>query len=168
MTPEGGGVNQSQAGDALKFANIEGGNIMVKSDSRSRYLQIVSADHQAAHFQVCPNLGMIPSLKQIKRLDKDRCENLLTCRWRRALRLASAARSTPCRSSDAVMAVISGGCDENWRRKPGISNFPRSSAIKIELSRISPMMVLVKANWPERVRYRQQTLRPRLEPSVQV
>ena len=33
MTPEGGGVNQSQAGDALKFANIEGGNIMVKSDS---------------------------------------------------------------------------------------------------------------------------------------
>ena len=49
---------------------------MVKSDSRSRYLQIVSADHQAAHFQVCPNLGMIPSLKQIKRLDKDRCENL--------------------------------------------------------------------------------------------
>ena len=50
-TVEGGGIHHVQAGDALKLAKIERGDIMAQGQTGGGDLQIVRSDHQPTCFQ---------------------------------------------------------------------------------------------------------------------
>jgi hypothetical protein len=108
--------------------------------------------HLTTRFQVSPNSGVMASMCKIKGLHNDGRQNLFHMLLPPKLAIGIL------RSLDAVKKFRSCNCGNDGldicelAQNPAISNFPLSSAIRIEVSRISPMLVYARVNWRDCVR----------------
>jgi hypothetical protein len=102
-------------------------------------LQIVRPDHQAVHFEERPNNSVTASYGEIERQNNDGSEHVFD------MLLPPGLSSWSIGSLNSVEQFGSGHGGDKWLRrtdameKASVSNRPRSSEIRMELSRINPI-----------------------------
>ena len=137
---ERGRIHHAQAGDAMKLAGVECRNFMPQRQPGGGNLQVVRPDHQSARLQIGPKAGMAASLCQVKWQEEEVGQNQFDMALSASAGAAFGALNAVS-NSEAVMTAIKICGVGNKPRNPAMSNLPRSSAIRIEVSRINPMPI---------------------------
>lgn len=100
-----------QSGDALKFTDIEGGEVVPWRERRSGNLQVMRANHLAAHFQFRPETRMAAGLIQVKGLHEQTGQNMLNMTFP-----AGTAGRVRC-TLNAMQQFSCGNCRNNDQRR---------------------------------------------------
>jgi len=133
---------------------------MSESQTGRSDLEVVCANYRTAHFQIRPDARMAPGLGQIERLHGEGSQDLFHM-------LFTAGFAGGVLRSFDTMQQLRGGDRANQglgvgycRRNPGMSNLPRSSAVRIDVSRINPMRISGAVEWHFQYRPRMRALHP--------